>query len=163
MHTCTLPLLLLFPPSLTCTYVPVTGWRRVKSLGNDVPHIVKEGRVPLLELGLAAVQLGDDGLVEELFGCGWMEGSKREDVTGCQEFKERIERLQLTSLFSTLRPSLPHSLPHYLDLGMIRLRLSFFDEALKHLRGQDSGHGLEEARVGGSVGEAVLQEGLFWF
>ena len=108
-HTHTLPLLFLIPPSETCAYVPVTGWRRVESLGNDVPHVVKEGRVPLLELGLAAVQLGDDGFVEELFGCGWVEGSKRENVTGCQEFKERIEKTSATSLLSTLPPSLPPS------------------------------------------------------
>lgn len=49
-------------------HVPVTGRRRIEGLGDDVPHVVKEGRVPLLQLGLAPVQLGDDGLVEELFG-----------------------------------------------------------------------------------------------
>ena len=48
-------------------YVPITRWRRVESLGDDVPHIIEEGRVSLLELGLASIQLGDDRLVKELF------------------------------------------------------------------------------------------------
>lgn len=57
------------PPAIArqALHLPVTGRRRVECLGDDVPHVIKEGSVPLLELGLTPVQLGDDGLVEELW------------------------------------------------------------------------------------------------
>ena len=47
-------------------HVPVGGRRGVERLGDDVPGVVQERRVPFLELRLAPVQLGDDGLVKEL-------------------------------------------------------------------------------------------------
>lgn len=39
---------------------PVTRWRRIKSLGDGVPHVIKEGCVTFLELSLASIQFCDN-------------------------------------------------------------------------------------------------------
>lgn len=96
-------------------------------------------------------------------------GGRLVTIRGEGDWHERLPKIKSKSKAgaahpTALLPSLPLPLlPRYLNLGVVRLRLSFLDEALEHLGRQDSGHGLEQAGVGGSVGEAVFQEGLFWF